>query len=124
MPALKPEEMHRLFAEALNAGKMDALLALYEPGASLVPQPGQLVTGTGGIRQALGAFLGMKPTIQLETRKVVQAGDIALLYGKWTLKGTGPDGKPVSMAGQSTEVARRQPDGTWRYVVDNPYAVE
>ena len=38
--------------------------------------------------------------------------------------GTGPDGKAVSMAGQSTEVVRRQPDGTWRYVVDNPYAVE
>ena len=33
-------------------------------------------------------------------------------------------GKPVSMAGQSTEVVRRQLDGTWRYVVDNPYAVE
>jgi ketosteroid isomerase-like protein len=116
--------MHRLFADALNAGKMDPLLALYEPGASLVPQPGQLVTGTEGIRQALGGFLGMKPTIALETRKIVQGGDIALLYGKWTLKGTGPDGKPVSMAGQSTEVVRRQPDGTWRYVVDNPYAVE
>ena len=124
MPARKPEEMHGLFSEALNAGRMDALLALYEPGATLVPQPGQVVTGTEGIRQALGAFLGMKPTIALETRKTVQAGDIALLYGKWRLKGTGPDGKAVSMSGQSTEVVRRQPDGTWRYVVDNPYAVE
>ena len=124
MPAQNPEELHGLFADTLNAGRLDALVALYEPEASLVLQPGQLVTGTEAIRQALSAFLAMKPAITVETRKILRAGDIALLYSKWTLSGTGPDGSPIRMAAQGTEVARRQPDGTWRFVIDNPYAVE
>ncbi len=66
----------------------------------------------------------MKPTITVVTRNIVQAGDIALLYSKWTLRGTGPDGNPIEMAGQGTEVARRQRDGAWLLVVDNPYAAE
>ncbi len=124
MPARKPEEIHGLFADALNSGEIDALMALYEPGASLVPQPGQLATGTQAIRQALSAFLVMKPTITVATRKIVQVGDIALPYSRWTLRGSRPDGKTVEMAGQGTEVVRRQPDGAWLLVVDNPYAVE
>lgn len=124
MPARKPEEVHRLFSEALNARNLEALVALYEPEASLVPQSGQLVTGTDVIRQALSAFLAMKPAITVETRKIIQAGDIALLYSKWALRGSGPDGSAIEMAAKGTEVVRRQPDGTWRLVVDNPYAVE
>ena len=47
MPARNPEELVRLFSEALNSGNLDALVALYEPQATLTPEPGQVVTGTG-----------------------------------------------------------------------------
>ncbi len=46
MPAHSPEGVNQLFAEALQASDSDGLVALYEPEASLVPKPGQLVTGT------------------------------------------------------------------------------
>ncbi len=124
MPARTPEEMHQVFAEALNAGDMDSLLALYEPGATLIPQPGQLVTGLQGIRQALSAFLAAKPRITVETQKVIRAGEVALLYSRWALKGMGPDGKAFDLTGEGTEVGRQQPDGTWRFVIDNPYVIE
>ena len=29
----------------------------------------------------------------------------------------------VELSGITAEVARRQPDGRWLYVIDNPYAV-
>lgn len=38
-----------------------------------------------------------------------------------TLEGTGPDGAAVRLAGTATDVARRGPDGLWRYVIDNPF---
>jgi hypothetical protein len=31
MPATTPEEIHRLFEDAFNAGDIDGLMALYEP---------------------------------------------------------------------------------------------
>ena len=37
----------------------------------------------------------------------------------WSLTGTGPDGKPLTMGATTAEVARRQADSTWRYVIDN-----
>ena len=63
MPARRPEDWVRLFVEALNAGDLEALVALYERGGSLIPEPGQVVIGTEGIRQTLSAFIGMKPTL-------------------------------------------------------------
>jgi len=125
MAARRPEELDGLFAQALNAGNLDALLALYEPNAALAPQPGQVVTGTQSIRQALQAFIAMKPTLtMLETKTIMQTGEIALNSAKWHLTGTGPDGSPVTMDGHSAEVARRQADGTWRMVIDSPWGLE
>jgi uncharacterized protein (TIGR02246 family) len=124
MPAQSPEQLDQLFSEALNAGNLDALMQLYEPEAALKPQPGQVAQGASAIRESLGGFLAMKPTISLRAKTVVQTGDLALVFAKWNLKGTGPDGKPVEMSGQSAEVARRQADGTWLYAIDTPWGLE
>jgi uncharacterized protein (TIGR02246 family) len=121
MTARTPEEMPRLWAEAFIAGDLNALLALYEADAILVPQPGEAVAGIEAIREALSAFLALQPTFNLEVRKVLQTDDIALSFADWTLRGTGPDGEAIEMAGQTSDVQRRQPDGTWRFVIDNPY---
>ena len=121
MSASTPEEVPRLWAETFSAGDLDALVALYEEDVILVPQPGEAVTGIDGIREALSAFLAMRPTFNLEVRKVLQTGDIALSFAEWTLSGTGPDGEAIEMAAQTSDVLRRQPDGSWRIVIDNPY---
>ena len=122
MSARTPEEVPQLWAETFSAGDLDALVALYEEhDAMLVPQPGEAVTGIEGIREALSAFLAMRPTFNLEVRKVLQTGDIALSFAEWTLSGTGPDGEAIEMAAQTSDVLRRQPDGSWRIVIDNPY---
>jgi hypothetical protein len=41
-------------------------MALFEPEATLIPQPGQVVTGTEAIREALSGFLALKPKFDLE----------------------------------------------------------
>jgi uncharacterized protein (TIGR02246 family) len=123
MPAHKPEELDELFTQALNSGDLDALVALYEPQACINPEPGQVATGTQAIREALSGFLAMNPKLTLEVKNLNQTSDIALTTGNWHLSGTGPDGSPVDMRGQSVEVSRRQPDGTWRFVIDNPFGL-
>jgi uncharacterized protein (TIGR02246 family) len=121
MRASTPEDLHRVFVHAFNAGDIESVMALYEAEASLVPQPGLIVRGHGAIRQALQQFLALKGTIEMETTFVIKTGDVALLRGQWKLKGTGPDGKPVEMNGRSVEVARRRSDGTWLLAIDHPF---
>mgnify|MGYP003946730741 CR=1 FL=1 len=124
MAQSKPEDTHRSFVRSFNSGDLDSLMALYTPDATLVPQPGQVVTGHAAIREALQGFLSLKGTIRMETTYVVEAGDIALLRSEWHLDGTGPDGKPMTMAAKSNEVVRKQSDGTWRIAIDHPYGAE
>ena len=120
MPAYTPEDADRLLCEAISAGDLEAALAFYEPEARFVAEPGNVVTGKEAIRQVMSHFLALRPTLTLEKVTAVQAGDIALLASTWSLVGTGPDGTPVRMSGQGREVVRRQPDGTWLRVLDQP----
>lgn len=124
MAISKPEDAHRLFAEAFNAGDMESLMALYAPDARLVPQPGQVVTGHAAIREALQGFLALQGQIRMETTYVVQAGDVALLRSQWNLTGKGADGQSLALGGKSTEVLRQQSGGTWLFAIDHPYGAD
>lgn len=121
MAAHRPEDVDKEFAQALNAGDLDALTAIYEAQATLMSSPGTLVTGTAAIREALAGFVAGKPKMTLSAKLVAQCGELAVTSAKWELAMTGPDGKPTQMSAQSVEVVRRQPDGTWRAVIDLPF---
>jgi uncharacterized protein (TIGR02246 family) len=124
MPAHTPEEVQPLWAQAFSAHDLEAVMALYEPEATLIPQPGQVVTGTEAIREALSGLLSLDPKFELEFKKAFQAEDIAVLFFEWTLSGTDPEGNAIELAGRTSDVARRQPDGSWLVVIDDPYATE
>lgn len=121
MPARSPKEVDDLFAQAMNAGDLEAALALFEEDGSFANEQGQVVSGKAALREALGGFFAMQPQLDLQIKKVILAGDIAVNSGAWTLKATGPDG-PVEMSGRGVAVVRRQPNGDWLYVVDDPWA--
>jgi uncharacterized protein (TIGR02246 family) len=121
MRASTPEQIHRLFEEAFNAGDLDNLMELYEPDAALIAQPGSVAHGSDQARVALQGFLALKGRITLNTKLVLTVGDLAYLANTWSLTGTGPDGNPVALGATTAEVARRQADGSWRYVIDNAW---
>ena len=119
MPARTPEDVDHLFGEYMNAGDLDAIVSLYEPGATLVEQHGDAV-GTAAIREALAAILSTKLQISMNVYKVARGGDdIAMLYNDWHATVPGQD---VSLSGKAIEIVRRQPDGTWLFAIDDPYA--
>jgi uncharacterized protein (TIGR02246 family) len=123
MVATTPDEIDTLFAKALNAADLDALMSLYEMDASLMPSPGNVVVGKVAIRQALAGLIAAKPAMTLNARTLSQTGDLALVTAQWQLAMTDPEGKPVTMNGQSVEVVRRQTDGRWLFAIDFPFGV-
>lgn len=122
MPAKTPEDVDRLFGEHLNAGDIDALVDLYEAGASLVQQDGEAATGHAAIRASLEPLFAARPAIRMNVVRVVRGGDVAMLYNDFALSASGPNGEKIEMQGKAIEVVRRQPDGTWKFVIDDPYA--
>ena len=119
-----PEQVLESIVDGINTGNLDALMSLYEHDAAFATRPGSLGRGLAGVREALGAFTGMKGTLDLKVTRVLEAGDLALVVGVWSFAGTGPDGEPVKLTGQNADVLRRQSDGSWRFVIDNPWGTD
>ncbi len=124
MSAQWPEELHQLFVDCANAHDIDALMALYEPDCTTVDLEGHTLQGTDNWRAFLLGFLAVVKQLECETRKVLVAGNIALMSSTWRAVLATPDGGVTSGTGTSAEVARRQPDGTWRYLIDDPQFVK
>jgi enoyl-CoA hydratase len=118
-PASDPEELGRLFAERASAGDLDGMMALYEHDAAFVGPDGVAAAGRAAIRERLEGLLALAPQLTMLASETVFAGDVALISNRWRVELGGNEGG-TGYDGTSTEVARRQPDGNWQYVIDSP----
>lgn len=121
---MTPEEVLNSVVEGINTGNLESLMMLYEPTACFASQPGQLAKSPDSIRQSLRSFTDMNGKLDLKVKRVLQASDLALVTTEWSFSGTGPDGKAVNIAAKSADVLRQQFDGTWRFVIDNPWGTD
>jgi ketosteroid isomerase-like protein len=107
--ATEPNDLGKHFIERANAGDVDGLVALYEPHAVLAFPPGSLATGHAEIRKVYEQFVAAAPVLSPGTQHpALVGGDLALTSS------TLDTGEVV------VEVARRQPDGSWLWVLDQP----
>ncbi|MEV5516370.1 nuclear transport factor 2 family protein [Streptomyces flaveolus] len=111
-----------VFARAFNTFDPRVLDQVYEPGAGFVPEPGRLVAGPDRMR-ANDDFLRLCVPIRVTPRHTYVVGDLALLLVDFVIDGVAAHGGRVHIEGTATDVARRGPDGYWRYAIDNPFGV-
>lgn len=119
--ATTPEQIHELFVDALHTGDLDQLMALYEPDAAMMPEPGRVARGARQRRQALQQLVKSTGHMTFEAKAVVQVDELAYIANKWTKTDAGQDGNAETREGVAVEVVRRGPDGGWRFVIGNPW---
>ncbi|MDX3853203.1 YybH family protein [Streptomyces sp. AK02-01A] len=108
--AMRPEDITRLFVERSNAGDADGVAALYEENATMAYPPGEQTVGREAIRALWARVLAGGPRFELEQPLPT------LISGGIALTSTPPgDG-----AGARAQVVRRQPDGSWLRLLDQP----
>jgi len=102
-----PQDLERVLVARQRAGDVDGMVALYEPNAVLDNGGDQLAVGREAIRKvfAEGVAAGRKFASGNQQPARI-AGDLALTSTRL------PDGTVTA------EVARRQSDGTWLWVID------
>jgi uncharacterized protein (TIGR02246 family) len=121
MPVQKPEDCDRLFAERVNAGDVEGVLALYEDRGCYVLHDG-VATGAAAIRPVIEGMIASGARLTCDVKRIVRAGEgLALLYNDWRLIVGGDDDLSIERSGKALELVRRQADGTWRFVIDDPY---
>jgi ketosteroid isomerase-like protein len=105
--ANNPNELERLLVSRENAGDVDGMVALYEPHALLDCGGGQLMHGRDAIHKFFAELVEAGRKFEMgEQRAAMVCGDLALTSTR-CLNGT-----------VTAEVARRQSDGTWLWVID------
>lgn len=110
--ALRPEDITRLFVERSNAGDADGVAALYEEDAVLAYPPGEVTVGRAAIRALWGKVLSGRPRFAAEP----PLPTLVSVDGGIALTATPPrDG-----AGARAQVVRRQADGSWLRLLDQP----
>ena len=119
-----PADLLYLQVEEFNRGNVSFLMTLYEKDACFASNPGQVVQGLESIRRSLQGFIDMKVKLEARVRRVIQAGNLALLTTEWSIVGTEPDGKPINLTGRGTVVLRSQFDGSWLMVIENPWGTD
>jgi uncharacterized protein (TIGR02246 family) len=106
----RPADLTRLFVERANAGDAAGVALLYEEDAVMAYPPGGVTVGRDAIRELFEQFLAKAPRFTPEPPLPT------LISGELALTSTPPsDG-----AGARAQVVRRQPDGTWLRVLDQP----
>ncbi len=102
-----PQDLERLLVIRQHAGDVEGMMALYEPQAVVDCGEGRLLQGKEAIRAYFAGVVatGRKFAVG-EQRPAVISGDLALTSTRL------PDGTVTA------EVARRQADGTWLWVID------
>lgn len=106
-PARDPQDLERLLVARQHAGDVDGMVELFEDDAVVDVGEGRLIRGAHAIRAYFEGIRaeGRRFEIGVQQDGVV-SGDLALTSTRL------PDGSVTA------EVARRQPDGTWRWVID------
>jgi ketosteroid isomerase-like protein len=108
--ALRPEDLTRLFVEYANDKDAAGIAALYEETAVMAYPPGSATTGRDAIRTLWEQLLPRMPRFEPEEPlPALVSGDIALTAT------VAKDG-----TGARAQVARRQPDGSWLRLLDQP----
>ena len=112
-----PQDICRLFRQYMHEGDLESVLSVYEPDAVFLNRDRSLRRGLRELREELAPFVAAKTTFDYQIKEIVNAGDVALMHTHWQISGSHP------LKVYAIEVARRQPDGTWRWLIGDPFTV-
>lgn len=107
------------YTQAVVAGDVDAVVAVYTENAVLLPPNTAMVQGRAAIRAASEADTLVTQELTLTSAEIDGRGDVAFDRGTWTWTGLAADtAEAVTETGNYLVIARKQADGSWLWAVD------
>jgi uncharacterized protein (TIGR02246 family) len=113
--AKNPEHAIQILDHAFNESDLDTIMAFYDDGAVVVPQPGVEVRGKEAIREMYNKMLQPGMIARQSKIRVLEADGIALFISEWGLSQPGQTKKTFI----ATTVLRQQSEGGWKVLIDN-----
>ncbi|WP_422351047.1 YybH family protein [Flagellimonas sp.] len=106
---------------AFHNKDIDGIMTTYDSSAMVVFEPERPISDKRELKETfLGAF-AINPKFTYSGHEIYVTGDSAVHLAPWTMLGTAPDGTKIEQSGLSIAVLRKQEDGSWLMIFDNPH---
>ncbi|MGA8727403.1 MAG: nuclear transport factor 2 family protein [Terracidiphilus sp.] len=115
------EHTVELLDRAFNEGDLDAVLSFYEDAAVVVTEPSRLARGCSELREFFESTIKSGLLAKQIKTRVIEADGVALFLSRWTLTSSESNVEMAPRAFFATTVFRKQPDGIWKALIDNPF---
>jgi ketosteroid isomerase-like protein len=114
---VKVEEAFSTMAN--EKGILQAFEHFAAPDVAFIDTDPRKYRGVEAVRQRMGSMApGTRLSWSATFTDVSDDGTLGYNYGRFEARGTGPDGKETVRTGFFLTIWKRQPDGSWKYVMD------
>jgi ketosteroid isomerase-like protein len=117
MGATTPQQWWEIWAESFEKGDVERIIRLYDPEATVVPNPGNPIRGMDTLRETLRSYVDMNGTMEAEQKEIVHGPGVATSYIEWSFDADLP-GEPLHLEATATVVLAERPDG-WVALIDD-----
>ncbi len=107
--------------EAFQNKDIDSVMACYEPNAVVVFEPESPVSNRNTLEEMFTGMSMANPKFTYSGHEVFISGDIATHIAPWEMTAKSPEGNEIKQNGLSIAVLRKQEDGEWLMIIDNPH---
>ncbi|WP_213278775.1 YybH family protein [Chryseobacterium indologenes] len=109
------------FRHCIKNGDAAGALSCFHPEAVYINRDGKELRGLEQISLAMNEICRSKLDIQGEVPHVTVVNDVAMWLDQWEMTGIAPDGHAIHMTGHTSCIMKRNEDGEWLWLVDNPF---
>ncbi|WP_121966132.1 nuclear transport factor 2 family protein [Myroides sp. N17-2] len=117
-----PESAVKYFRSCIVNGDLEGALSCFDKDAVYIDRDGSEIRGLDNIKIAMQHLCNWKPEIIGDSHKATIVGDHAIWIDKWSMNAVMPDGNPIEMKGATSCMMKKNDDGLWLWLVDNPFA--
>ena len=107
--------------DAFHHKNVEEVLSCYESNAVVVFEPESPISDRNTLKEMFQAAFTLSPTFTYSGHEVFINGNIATHFSPWTMTGKAPDGTEIRQSGLSVAVLRKQANGNWLMIFDNPH---
>ncbi len=107
--------------KAFENKDIDTVMACYEPNAVIVFEPESPISDANVLREMFTKMAMINPKFTYSGHEVFITGNIATHIAPWEMTAKAPDGTEIKQSGLSIAVLRKQENGEWLMILDNPH---
>ncbi len=106
---------------AFSYNDVEKIMSCYEPNAVIVFEPESPISDANVLKKMFTEMTKVNPIFTYGEHEVFIKGDIAIHINPWEMTGEAPDGTKIKESGLSLAVLRKQENGEWLMIIDNPH---